>query len=141
MAVDKTEPPIKVVIGIAVLSIGILITLRVLFVSYFNHAYGNREQSQMEQVIAHGGWVATASQVRQEEQRRLGGLPAAMATIARGERPAVIAPQPSTDVAALQGWSQTPRELPRTAPAPTEPAPAPAPDPVAAPTAAPTAAP
>ncbi len=128
MAVDKTEPPIKVIIGFAVLSIGILIVLRVLLVSYFNNAYGTRQHGHMDQVLGHGGWNFTASQVREAEQSHLGGLRPAMEAIARGDRPAAIAPHASNDVAALQGWAQAPRQVPRTAPAPA---------PVVAPAAAP----
>lgn len=118
MAVDKTEPPIKVILGFAGLSLGTLVTLRVLFVSYFNEQYDNHAHLQIEAMMQHGSPIATATKVREEETRRLSGLQAAMATVSRGERPGSISPQASTDVAALQGWTLLQREVPRPPPAP-----------------------
>ncbi len=167
MAVDKTEPPIKVILTVAALSLGTLVALRVLFVSYFNTQYETHANRQIDAMMQQGSYVATASRVHDEEARRLSGLSAAIATVSRGERPGSITPAPSTDVAALQGWTLLQREVPRPPPAPApavvEPAPvavpvvpgalapagavpppapaaAPAPIPAAAPVAAPAAA-
>jgi len=118
MAVDKTEPPIKVILTVAALSLGTLVTLRVLFVSYFNDQYDSHTNRQIDAMMQQGSPVATASRVRDEEARRLSGLPAALAAVSRGERPGSIAPTASTDVAALQGWTLLQREVPRPPPAP-----------------------
>jgi len=152
MAVDKTEPPIKVILTVAALSLGTLVALRVLFVSYFNDQYETQTNRQIDAMMQQGSSVATATRVNEEEARRLTALPAAIAAVSRGARPGSISPTASTDVAALQGWTLLQREVPRPPPAPVptvvEPAPvavpvvpgalAPA---VAAPPAAPTAAP
>jgi hypothetical protein len=132
MAVDKTEPPIKVIITVAGLSLGILVTLRVFFVSYFNNAYETRSREHIDAMLHGGSYIWTAGRVHTEEQRRLGGLQAAMGVVAQSQRPAAIAPAPSVDTAALAGWTLAPREVPRAAPAPVPAAAAPAMDPATA---------
>ncbi len=118
MAVDKTEPPIKVILTVSALSLGTLVTLRVLFVSYFNTQYEAHATRQIDAMMQQGSYIATTAGVRGEEARRLTGLPAAMAAVSRGERPGTISPTASTDVAALQGWTLLQREVPRPPPAP-----------------------
>ena len=135
MAVDKTEPPIKVIITVAGLSLGILMTMRVFFVSYFNSAYDSRARENIDQALHGDSYIWTAARVRAEEERRLGRLQASMASVAQGQRAGAISPAASTDIAALSGWTLMPREVPRppapVAPPVVEPAPAPAPAPVA----------
>ena len=138
MAVDKTEPPIKVILTVAGLSIGILVALRLFFVSYFNNSYEARSREHVDAMLRGGSYIWTAARVRTDEARRLGGLQAAMSAVSQGQRPGAISPTASTDLAPLQGWSLAPREVPRAAPAPT-PVAAPAPAPVAAPVPAPAA--
>ncbi|MDB4929049.1 MAG: hypothetical protein JWM10_1533, partial [Myxococcaceae bacterium] len=118
MAVDKTEPPIKVILTVAGLSIGILVTLRVFFVSYYNNAYESRSHQHIESMLQaeHGSYIWTAARVRAEEARRLTGLPAAIAAVSRGQRPGAISPTASTDLAPLTGWTLVPHEVPRPAP-------------------------
>ena len=121
MAVDKTEPPIKVIITVAGLSLGILVTLRVFFVSYFHNAYEARSREHIDAMLHGGSYIWTAGRVRTEEERRLVRLPGAIAEVAGGRRPASISPTPSTDLAPLQGWTLAPREVPRPAPPVVEP--------------------
>lgn len=118
MAVDKTEPPIKVIITVAGLSLGILVTLRVFFVSYFNSAYDTRARENIDQALHGGSYIWTAGRVHAEEERRLGRLQASMASVAQGQRPGAISPAASTDIAALTGWTLMPREVPRPPPPP-----------------------
>lgn len=138
MAVDKTEPPIKVILTVAGLSIGVLVAMRLFFVSYFNNSYEARSREHVDAMLRGGSYIWTAARVRTDEARRLGGLQAAMSAVSQGQRPGAISPTASTDLAPLQGWSLAPREVPRAAPAPT-PVAAPAPAPVAAPVPAPAA--
>lgn len=126
MAVDKTEPPIKVILTVAGLSISILVTLRVFFVSYFNSAYETRSREHIDAMLHGGSYVATAARVRTEEERRLGRLQASMEAIARGPRPGALSPAASPDIAPLTGWTLAPREVPRPAPVAVVPAPEPA---------------
>jgi hypothetical protein len=121
MAVDKTEPPIKVIITVAGLSLGILMTMRVFFVSYFNSAYDSRARENIDQALHGGSYIWTAGRVHVEEERRLGRLQASMASVAQGQRAGVISPAASTDIAALSGWTLMPREVPRPPPAPVVP--------------------
>ncbi len=138
MAVDKTEPPIKVILTVAGLSVGVLMAMRLFFVSYFNNSYEARSREHVDAMLRGGSYIWTAARVRTDEARRLGGLQAAMSAVSQGQRPGAISPTASTDLAPLQGWSLAPREVPRAAPAPT-PVAAPAPAPVAAPVPAPAA--
>lgn len=140
MAVDKTEPPIKVIITVAGLSLGILVTMRVFFVSYFNNAYETRSREHIDAMLHGGSYVWTAGRARTDEQRRLGGLEGAITAVGRGQRPGAISPTTSVDIAPLQGWTLTPREVPRAAPPVVAPAPAAVPaDPAAAAPTAPAA--
>lgn len=118
MAVDKTEPPIKVILGFAALSLGTLVALRVLFVTYFNDMYDAQRHTQIEAMMQQGSALATASRVRAEEARRLGNLDSAIRAVSQGQRPGAISPQASNDTAALAGWTLAPREVPRAAPVP-----------------------
>jgi len=126
MATDRTEPPIGRIVGITLLSLGTLISLRFAFQSYFIQNYELRQQE-----VVLGQPASTLAAARADAQQKLGGLNAAMDAIA-GARPASITPAPSTDIAARQGWGLAPR--PYTAP------PAPVAAPPAAPVPAPTAA-
>jgi hypothetical protein len=140
MAVDKTEPPIKVILTVAGLSIGVLVAMRLFFVSYFNNSYEARSREHVDAMLRGGSYIWTAARVRTDEARRLGGLQAAISAVSQGQRPGAISPTASTDLAPLQGWSLAPREVPRAAPGPAPvAAPALAPVPVA-PVAAPAAA-
>jgi hypothetical protein len=134
MAVDKTEPPIKVILTVAGLSLGILVTLRVFFVSYFNNSYETRSREHIDAMLRGGSYLSTAGRVRTEEARLLGRLQASMDEISRGQRPGSVSPTASTDIAPLTGWTLTPREVPRAQPALAPSAPAAAP-PVTAPVA------
>lgn len=141
MAVDKTEPPIKVIVTVGAISLGVLVALRMFFVSYFNDSYEARSRAHIDAMLRGGSYVYTAGRVRADEARRLSGLPAAMTAVAQGQRPGAISPTTSADLAPLQGWTLMPLEVPRPAPAPA-PAPVAAPAPaVVAPAPAPVAAP
>ena len=118
MAVDKTEPPIKVILTVAGLSLGILVTLRVFFVSYFNNSYETRSREHIDAMLRGGSYLATAGRVHSEEAPRLGRLQASMDQIARGQRPGAVSPTTSADIAPLTGWTLAPREVPRAQPAP-----------------------
>lgn len=145
MAVDKTEPPIKVIVTVGAISLGVLVALRMFFVSYFNDSYEARSRAHIDTMLRGGSYVYTAGRVHPDEARRLSGLPAAMTAVAQGQRPGAISPTASADLAPLQGWTLMPLEVPRpppvAAPAPAAPAPAaPAPAAVAPAPAAPAAA-
>ena len=141
MAVDKTEPPIKVIITVAGLSLGILVAMRVFFVSYFNNAYEARSREQIEAMLHGASYVWTAGRLSREEGPRLGRLPGAIAEVASGRRAASISPTLSNDLAPLQGWTLAPREVPSPAtPVLDHVSPVPAPVALAGPAAVPVAA-
>jgi len=107
MATEKTEPRIGLIVTIAVLTITIILGLRFFLVSYFS-------QMNDEENFRKSAGRAPAQLVRQRARDRAhlenGAVPItqAMQLIAQGGRPEAIAPQPSTDFSALQGWSQRP---------------------------------
>lgn len=151
MATDKTEPPIKTILTVAAVSIATLVGLRFAFVSYFNSMYEAEEHRVVLDVNS-----PILSRMRDESEQRLSqGRPTpitqAIQQFAGSARPGAVEPRPSTDIAPLQGWMQSPREVP-VAPAPTQPVQAaqlpgspqvvaPSVDVTAAPSAAPAAAP
>ncbi|MBK6531426.1 MAG: hypothetical protein IPF99_18000 [Deltaproteobacteria bacterium] len=130
MAVDKTEPPIKVIVTVGAISLGVLVAMRMFFVSYFNDSYEARSRAHIDAMLRGGSYVYTAGRVHADEARRLSGLPAAMTAVGRGQRPGAISPTASADLAPLQGWTLMPLEVPRPAPV-AAPAPAAAPAAVA----------
>nr|MBK7063835.1 hypothetical protein [Deltaproteobacteria bacterium] len=139
MAVDKTEPPIKVIVTVGAISLGVLVAMRMFFVSYFNDSYEARSRAHIDAMLRGGSYVYTAGRVQADEARRLSGLPAAMTAVGRGQRPGAISPTASADLAPLQGWTLMPLEVPRPAPV-AAPAPAAAPAAVAPAVVAPAAA-
>src|SRR5262245_40692650 len=104
MATEKTEPRIGLITGIAVLTIVTVVLLRFFLISYFNQMdddeafrkIGGRSPQQLVTQRAH-----------ERELLENGTVPItqAMQLVAQSGRPAAIAPQPSTDFQALQGWS------------------------------------
>lgn len=108
MATDKTDVSNKMVIAVALLSIGTLIGLRFALTDYFNRSYAEREQTVN---------FAHASPLLERENAatnaRLSGIAAAMSAVASGQRPEAIAIRPGPqDNAALQGWTLLPHALP-----------------------------
>ncbi|MEZ4394955.1 MAG: hypothetical protein R3A48_28090 [Polyangiales bacterium] len=108
MATDHTEPPIKRIIGITLISVGTLVGLRFAFQSYFIQNYEKREH---DAVLAVSSDLLTNA--RRESQQRLTGISAAMDQVAGSSRPASITPAASVDQAAMQGWGLLPRAVPR----------------------------
>jgi hypothetical protein len=149
MATDKTEVPVRSVIGIGLLSIGLIVAVHQSIWGYYYSMYGD-EQQRKSLGVASG----LLERERSEEAARLSNVSQAMqqvaASVGTAQRPAAITPRASTDLQALQGWGQRPRVVPNPPPAQGDPpagadtnAPAAAPTaPAAAPTAlvAPTAA-
>jgi len=136
MATERTEPRIGLIVGLTLLAVCIFFGLRAYLVSYFYMIAD-------DEIAAKAAGVPRArrllAQTRQREQTTLNAgttpLVAAVAAIGSGERPAVVAPRPSDDLSAMQGWGLMPRNyqmpaLPVVAPAPAAP---PAPPTAAAP--------
>jgi hypothetical protein len=138
MATDHTEPPIKRIVGITLLSVGTLVGLRFGFQSYFIQNYEARQHEVIYAVNAD-----TLVTARREAQARLGGINQAMDTAASSNRPSAISPTGAPDTAARIGWGLMPTGYtpPPAAPAPAPAAPAAAVDPATAAPAAPTGAP
>lgn len=147
MATDKTEVPVRSVIGIGLLSIGLIVAVHQSIWGYYYSMYGD-EQQRKSLGVASG----LLERERTEEAARLSNVNQAMqqvaASVGTAQRPAAITPRSSTDLQALQGWGQRPRVVPNPPPAQGDlpagadtNAPAAAPTPPAAPAAAPTAPP
>jgi hypothetical protein len=152
MATDNSEPRIGMIVGIGLLSIVTLLGLRMLFQSYFIMVTEEEQQAKI-----FGKPAVELQRLRDEERQRLTSgsvsIDQAVRAFSSGSRPAGLSPMPSTDWAALQGWSQRPvpsPNLPRpaqgavqtpptgTAPVPAGSTPAPPGSPVPAPSTAPT---
>ncbi len=130
MAYDKTEPPTKLISGLAVASIVILVIARNGLTSYWNIMHDDEMNLKVNQRPA-----AQLIRLREEASQRLSGgampIDQAMSTIANGQRPAAISPRPSTDMAPLNGWTQSARTLPTEMPMSPPVAPTPLPTPEA----------
>lgn len=142
MATDKTEVPVGTVVGIGLLTIGLLVGVHEGIQGYYHSMYGDEQQRKVLGVNS-----GLLERERTEETARLANINQAMQTVATSvgtaARPGEITPRPSTDLQALQGWQLRPRVVPNPPPAQgdtpagadTTPAPA-----TAAPAAAPVAA-
>ncbi len=123
MATDHTEPPIKRIIGITLLSVGTLVGLRFAFQSYYLQNYESRQRE-----VIYGVTADTLVAAQSEARAKLSGINQAMETAAGSNRPSAISPTGAPDTAARIGWGLMPTGYtpPPAAPAPAAPAPAPA---------------
>lgn len=135
MATDHTEPPIKRIIGITLLSVGTLVGLRFAFQSYYLMNYEARQRE-----VIYGVTADTLVTAQREARAKLSGINQAMDTAASSNRPAAISPTGAPDTAARIGWGLLPTGYtPPPAPAAPPAAPTAPVDPAAAPGAAPAA--
>lgn len=125
MSTDNSQPRIKLIFTVIVISVTTLVGLKFVFDSYFIH---ETEAAQHEKLV-------TPEQVAKQHEIEAAAfagavmpIDQAMASLAK-DRPAAIAPQPSEDTGALSGWARAPRPIPQRLSAD---APAPAHEPVAA---------
>lgn len=116
MATDKTEVPVRSVIGIGLLSIGLIVAVHQSIWGYYYSMYGDEQQRKSLGVSS-----GLLERERTEEAARLSDVNQAMqqvaASVGTEQRPAAITPRPSTDLQALQGWGQRPRVVPNPPPA------------------------
>ena len=98
MATDRTEPPIKRIIGITLISVGTLVGLRFAFQSYYLQNYEARQQE-----VIYGVTADTLVTAQREARAKLNGLGPAMDTAASSNRPSSIAPTGAPDTAARVG--------------------------------------
>jgi hypothetical protein len=117
MATDRTEPPIKRIIGITLISVGTLVGLRFAFQSYYLQNYEARQQE-----VIYGVTADTLVTAQREARAKLNGIGPAMDTAASSNRPSAIAPTGAPDTAARVGWGLLPTGY--TPPAAPPPAPA-----------------
>lgn len=128
MATDHTEPPIKRIIGITLLSVGTLVGLRFAFQSYYLMNYEARQRE-----VIYGVTADTLVTAQTEARAKLSGINQAMETAASSSRPGSISPTGAPDTAARIGWGLMPTGY-TPPPAPVAPAAPAAPvDPAAAP--------
>jgi hypothetical protein len=116
MATDKTEVPNRTIIGISALVLGTLVAVQYSITSYFHSMYGAEQQRKVLGVESR-----LLAEAREADGRRLArigdGMQQVASSLTSGVRPTAIAPQPSTDLQALQGWSLRPRVVPNPPPA------------------------
>lgn len=116
MATDKTEVPVRSVIGIGLLSIGLIVAVHQSIWGYYYSMYGDEQQRK-----SLGVQSGLLERQRADESARLANVSQAMqqvaASVGTAQRPAAITPRPSTDLQALQGWGLRPRVVPNPPPA------------------------
>lgn len=116
MATDKTEVPVKTIIGIGLLTIGLVVAVHQSIWGYYYATYGEEQQNKVLGVQS-----GLLTRQRTEETARLSDINQAMqqvaASVGSAQRPAAITPHPSTDLQALQGWGLRPRVVPNPPPA------------------------
>jgi hypothetical protein len=117
MATDSSEPPMQLITAVAVGTIALLVLLRLFLISYFDQMLDDEAFRKVD-----GRPPTQLIEQRAHEHQLLerGAVPVstAMQIIAGGSRPPLIAPQPSTDHQALEGWSllRSARQPPVSAP-------------------------
>lgn len=109
MAIDNTPPRLKLIATIAVITVITLIGIDFALKSYFAIM---TDQAQREKLAPTTG----KDELHKAEALALTGgsmpIQKAMAVVAKGERPALIAPQPSDDLGPMTGWSKMPKPAP-----------------------------
>ncbi len=116
MATDKTEVPVGTVVGIGLLTIGLLVGVHEGIQGYYHSMYGDEQQRKVLGVNS-----GLLERERTEETARLANISQAMQTVATSvgtaARPGEITPRPSTDLQARHGWQLRPRVVPNPPPA------------------------
>lgn len=109
MSTDNSQPRIKLIFTVIVISVTTLVGLKFVFDSYFIH----------ETEAAHHEKLVTPEQVAKQHEVEAAAfagavmpIEQAMAAVAK-DRPAAIAPQPSDDTGALSGWARAPHPIPQ----------------------------
>ena len=127
MATDNTPPRLRLIATIAVIVVITLVSLDVVFRSYYAYM---TDEARAEKVAPKTALIA---QNKVEAESLAGAkVPIAMAMTQvladTKTRPDLIEPKPSDDMGALTGWSKLPKAMPAgmAAPADTGAAPAPA---------------
>ncbi|MBX3258584.1 MAG: hypothetical protein KF782_02625 [Labilithrix sp.] len=122
MAIDNTPPRLKLIVTIAVITVITLIGIDFVLKSYYAMM---TDEAQREKL------APTTARDEQHKAEALaltsGAMPLdkAIAELGKGDRPALIAPQPSDDLGPMTGWSKLPKPAPAAhphaeAPAPSE---------------------
>ena len=118
MATDNTPPRLKLIVTIAVITVITLIGIDFVMKSYYAMM---TDEAQREKLAP----TRDKEEQHKAEQAALtnAALPVekAMAEIAKGERPATIAPQQSEDLGPMTGWSKLPKPAPTPQPHAAEP--------------------
>jgi hypothetical protein len=114
MATENTEPKSGLILRVAVLAVVSLVGIRFALVSYYNANMDDELHRKVASVKS-----PQLVELRAQEQKALTGsaLPIDKAMVLYATHPRemageALAPQPSTDTAALVGWMQRPRPLP-----------------------------
>jgi hypothetical protein len=109
MAIDNTPPRLKLIVTIAVITVVTLISLDFVFRSYYAMM---TDEASREKVAP----TRDKDDQLKAEQAALTNaampIDQAMAQIAKGQRPDIITPQPSEDLAPMTGWSKLPKPAP-----------------------------
>ncbi len=116
MAIDNTPPRLKLITTIAVITVVTLISLDFVFKSYFAMM---TDQAAREKLAP----TRDRDELQKAEQAAFANaaipIDQAMAQLAKGTRPELIAPQPSEDLSPMTGWTKLPKPAPT--PLPTAP--------------------
>ena len=116
MAIDNTPPRLKLIATIAVIVVITLVGLDFVFKSYY--AIHDRRGAAREARADDATRTSSARPRRQRSPARKLPIDQAMAQLAKGTRPELIAPKPSEDLGPMTGWSKLPKQAPLPPPAP-----------------------
>ncbi len=109
MAIDNSPPRLKLIVTIAAITVVTLLSLNFVFESYYAYMSDDAARSKIAPTL-------DREAQRKAEQVALtnAALPIdqAIAQFTKGDRPALITPQPSDDMGPLTGWSRMPKPLP-----------------------------
>lgn len=118
MAIDNTPPRLKLITTIAVITVVTLISLDFVFKSYYAMM---TDEAAREKIAP----TRDREELRKAEQVAFTNasipIDQAMAQLAKGTRPEIIAPQPSEDLSPMTGWSKLPKPAPTPMPKAPEP--------------------
>jgi hypothetical protein len=109
MAIDNTPPRLKLIVTIAVITVITLVGINFVLDSYYammtDQAHREKSAPTAEKEAQHKAELAALTNATIPINK-------AMAEIAKGERPALIAPQQSEDLGPMTGWSKLPKPAP-----------------------------
>jgi hypothetical protein len=107
MAIDNTPPRLKLIVTIATIAVVTLVSLNFVLTSYYAIMTDEAKREKLAPTTE-----LDAEKKAEHEALAAAKIDQAMADLAKGVRPASIAPEQSQDLGPMTGWTKLPKPAP-----------------------------